>query len=57
MTKIEEIKATAKKLLEEGKVKYIIGYEQGTNGWLVEPGLHQETRRRRKVRLGSDLRP
>jgi len=37
MTKIEEIKATAKKLLEEGKVKYIIGYEQGTNGWLSNP--------------------
>lgn len=32
MVKLEDLKKEAKKILEEGKVKYIIGYERGTNG-------------------------
>jgi formate dehydrogenase subunit beta len=39
MTKIEELKEVAKKLLQDGKVKYIIAYEQGTNGWLSSPAF------------------
>lgn len=32
MVNLEELRKEAKKILEEGKVKYIIGYERGTNG-------------------------
>ena len=34
MVSVEDIKKEAKSALEEGKVKYIIGYESGTNGML-----------------------
>jgi hypothetical protein len=37
MAKIEDLKAEAGKLLREGKVKYIIGYGAGTNGWPAAP--------------------
>jgi len=37
MAKIEDLKEEAKKLLREGKVKYIIGYGAGTNGWPAAP--------------------
>lgn len=37
MVKLEDLKKEAKKILEEGKVKYIIGYETGTNGLLASP--------------------
>ena len=39
MTKTEELKEVAKRLLQDGKVKYIIAYEQGTNGWLSSPAF------------------
>jgi ferredoxin len=37
MAKIEDLKAEAAKLLREGRVKYIIGYGAGTNGWPAAP--------------------
>jgi len=37
MAKIEDLKEEAKKLLREGKVKYIIGYGVGGNGWTAVP--------------------
>lgn len=37
MAKIEDLKEEAKKLLREGKVKYIIGYAVGSNGWMANP--------------------
>ncbi|MGB8952384.1 MAG: 4Fe-4S dicluster domain-containing protein [Candidatus Aminicenantales bacterium] len=37
MVNIENLREEAKKLLKEGKVKYIIGYGQGTDGWKANP--------------------
>jgi ferredoxin len=37
MPKIEDLKDEARKLLREGKVKYIIGYGAGSNGWPAAP--------------------
>ncbi len=37
MAKIEDLKEEAKKLLRDGKVKYIIGYATGSNGWMANP--------------------
>ncbi|HUU37973.1 MAG TPA: hypothetical protein VMW46_07205 [Candidatus Desulfaltia sp.] len=37
MAKIDDLKEEARKLLREGKVKYIIGYGAGSNGWLAAP--------------------
>lgn len=37
MVNIENLKEEARNLLKEGKVKYIIGYERGTNGLLPKP--------------------
>jgi ferredoxin len=37
MAKIEDLKEEAKKLLQEGKIKYIIGYTAGSNGWMANP--------------------
>ena len=37
MVNIEELKKEASKILEEGKVKYIIGYERGANGLMPVP--------------------
>ena len=37
MTNIEDLKKEAKRLLEEGKVKYIIGYEKGKERWTATP--------------------
>jgi formate dehydrogenase (coenzyme F420) beta subunit len=37
MAKIEDLKEEARKLLREGKVKYVIGYGAGTNGWPAAP--------------------
>jgi len=39
MVNVEDIKKEAKKALEEKKVKYIIGYERGTNGVLPIPAF------------------
>ncbi|UCC38520.1 MAG: Coenzyme F420 hydrogenase/dehydrogenase, beta subunit C-terminal domain [Candidatus Aminicenantes bacterium] len=39
MVNVEDLKKEAKKVLEEGKVKYIIGYERGTNGVLPIPAF------------------
>ena len=37
MAKIDELKEEARRLLREGKVKYVIGYGDGTNGWPAAP--------------------
>ncbi|MDH7511771.1 MAG: 4Fe-4S dicluster domain-containing protein [Clostridiales bacterium] len=37
MAKIEDLKEEARKLLREGKIKYVIGYAAGTNGWMASP--------------------
>jgi len=37
MAKIDDLKEEAGKLLREGKVKYIIGYGRGSNGWAAGP--------------------
>ncbi len=37
MAKIDELKDEARKLLQAGQVKYIIGYGAGSNGWLAAP--------------------
>jgi formate dehydrogenase subunit beta len=37
MAKIDDLKEEARKLLESGKVKYIIGYGPASNGWLAAP--------------------
>lgn len=39
MVNVEDLKKEAKKALEEGKVKYIIGYERGTNNVLPIPAF------------------
>ncbi len=39
MAKIDELKEEARKLLREGKVKYIIGYTTGTDGWSAVPAF------------------
>jgi formate dehydrogenase (coenzyme F420) beta subunit len=39
MAKIDELKEEARKLLREGKVKYIIGYATGTDGWSAVPAF------------------
>jgi formate dehydrogenase subunit beta len=37
MAKIEDLREEARKLLREGKVKYVIGYGVGSNGWAAGP--------------------
>jgi ferredoxin len=37
MAKIEDLKEEARKLLGEGKIKYLIGYGRGSNGWAANP--------------------
>jgi ferredoxin len=37
MVKHEDVRAEARKLLESGKVKYIIAYELGADGWKANP--------------------
>jgi ferredoxin len=37
MAKIDDLKEEARKLLRDGKVKYIIGYAAGSNGWMANP--------------------
>jgi len=39
MGKIEEIKKVCKNILEEGKVKYIIGYQERANHWMAKPAF------------------
>jgi formate dehydrogenase subunit beta len=39
MVNLEDLKKEAKMLLEEGKVKYIIGYEKSTNGFIPVPAF------------------
>jgi formate dehydrogenase subunit beta len=39
MVKLEDLKKEAKKILEEGKVKYIIGYERSINGSMPVPAF------------------
>jgi len=37
MAKIDDLKDEARKLLQSGKLKYIIGYGAGSNGWPAAP--------------------
>lgn len=37
MANFEDLKEEARKLLREGKIKYLIGYATGTNGWMASP--------------------
>jgi len=37
MTNIEALRQEARKLLEEGKVRYLIGYERGPSPWVSSP--------------------
>ncbi|MBM3284892.1 MAG: hydrogenase, partial [Candidatus Aminicenantes bacterium] len=39
MANIEDLKEEAKKLLREGKIKYVIGYATGSNGWQAIPAF------------------
>ena len=39
MVNLEDLKKEAKAVLEEGKVKYIIGYEKSANGLMPVPGF------------------
>jgi ferredoxin len=39
MAKIEDLKEEARKLLREGKIKYMIGYATGSNGWMASPAF------------------
>jgi ferredoxin len=39
MVHVEEIKKEAKKVLEEGRVKYLIGYKRNTGGLLAAPAF------------------
>ncbi|MCK4263577.1 MAG: hydrogenase, partial [Candidatus Aminicenantes bacterium] len=39
MVKVEDIKKEAKRILKEGKVKYIIGYKKSTNGLMSVPAF------------------
>ena len=39
MARIDELKEEARRLLREGKVKYVIGYATGTNGWSASPAF------------------
>ncbi len=39
MAKIDELKEEARKLLREGKVKYVIGYATGSDGWSAVPAF------------------
>ncbi len=39
MVKLEELKNEVKRILKEGKVKYMIGYERDTNGLLPKPAF------------------
>jgi ferredoxin len=39
MAKIDDLKEEARKLLRDGKVKYIIGYTTGSDGWTAVPAF------------------
>lgn len=39
MVKLEDLKKEANRILDEGKVKYIIGYQKGTNGLMPAPAF------------------
>ena len=39
MVNLEDLKYEAKKVLDEGRVKYIIGYKKGTNGLMSVPAF------------------
>jgi ferredoxin len=42
MAQLEEIKKEAKRVLEEGKVKYLVGYKRSTNGILAAPAFIED---------------
>ncbi len=37
MANFEDLKEEARRLLREGKIKYLVGYATGTNGWQASP--------------------
>lgn len=39
MVKVEDLRKEAKRILKEGKVKYVIGYERGQNGLMPKPAF------------------
>lgn len=39
MVKLEDLKNEAKKILKEGRVKYVIGYKKGTDGFIPIPAF------------------
>lgn len=39
MVKVEDLRKEAKRILKEGKVKYVIGYERGQNGLMPVPAF------------------
>jgi formate dehydrogenase subunit beta len=39
MVNLEDLKMAAKRILDEGRVKYIIGYQRGTNGVMSVPAF------------------
>jgi len=39
MVNVEDLRKEAKRILKEGKVKYVIGYEKGQNGLMPLPAF------------------
>ena len=39
MVNVEDLRKEAKRILKEGKVKYVIGYERGENGLMAKPAF------------------
>ena len=39
MVNVNDLKQEIKRILEEGKVKYIIGYEKSTNSQIAKPAF------------------
>ena len=39
MVNVEDLRKEAKRILQEGKVKYVIGYERGQNGLIPKPAF------------------
>lgn len=42
MVHLEDIKREARRVLEDGRVKYVIGYKRGTNGLMAVPAFIRE---------------
>jgi coenzyme F420-reducing hydrogenase delta subunit len=46
MVNVEDLRKEAKRILKEGKVKYVIGYERGQNGLMPKPAWNSSQRLR-----------